>query len=581
MNIDSSNLLSLLSSDVSLEKLQQTMQVDEGISKEFADTLLDKIRQLTGLDAADYLPENFTKDMSGDGNKQHEIAGLFNERGIAEGFASLFGKDLPGGNKLEKDIDLENTLEALTNVMNTLEDVGLEQENLETKLELLVEKIEAIRASIPEQIAVDEKLDKIVDELQTLKDVIAEHQGKEDNAAQVIDENGMVVPEEIPGSVLLNRERIATDGKEETTDLEKLTESFDKVVDAIKQIKVIVHATASLPNEVDLKSQIERLTTEIESIKGVFSGKSATKLAEKKDDNQLQIEDVEDAGDNLQLTNQIAAIVAALNEPQEKEKMTVVPIIQEPKPEQKKEALSLKQMAEERALGIASKTESETLLQQENGSRKPGQDNPIIVAKQNDKTDFLDINSKNPESGNEKSLPRFATDIANLNRAVIHENKLDVAPMTKHFAHPEWNKEMAERVIWMHKQQIPSAELRLNPRHLGPVTIRVDVTQDQATVAFTAQHAAVKEAIEAALPKLREMFSAQQLNLVDVNVSQEDAGQRQAKSFAQMGSNSDKNGQKEMDEMANNEQAEKAKEMTDEIEAGRAIVSNGILSIFA
>ena len=153
--------------------------------------------------------------------------------------------------------------------------------------------------------------------------------------------------------------------------------------------------------------------------------------------------------------------------------------------------------------------------------------------------------------------------------------------MTKHFAHPEWNKEMAERVIWMHKQQIPSAELRLNPRHLGPVTIRVDVTQDQATVAFTAQHAAVKEAIEAALPKLREMFSAQQLNLAEVNVSQDDTGQRQARSFAQMGSNSDKNGQKEMDEMANNEQAEKAKEMTDEIEAGRAIVSNGILSIFA
>jgi flagellar hook-length control protein FliK len=133
----------------------------------------------------------------------------------------------------------------------------------------------------------------------------------------------------------------------------------------------------------------------------------------------------------------------------------------------------------------------------------------------------------------------------------------------------------------MHKQEIPAAELRLNPRHLGPITIRVDVTQDQATVAFTAQHAAVKEAIEAALPKLREMFSAQQLSLAEVNVSQEDTGQRQARSFAQMGSNSDRSGQKEKDEVASNEQAEKAKEIADEIEAGRAIASNGILSIFA
>jgi hypothetical protein len=342
MNIDGSNILSLLSSGERLEKLQQTMQADEGLSEEFAAALLDKIRRLTGLDAENYLPENFTKDMSVEGNKQHEIAGLLNERAINGGFAGLSGKGLPTGNKLEKDINLENTLEALANVMNTLEDVGLEQENLETKLELLVEKIEAIRASIPEQMAVDEKLDKIVDELQTLKDVIA---------AQETGEDGLVVLEEIPGSVLLNTERIATDGKEETTVLEKLTESFDKVVDAIKQINDIVHAEAPLPNVVDLKSQIERLTTEIELIKDDFSGKSATKSAEIKDD-------------NLQLANQITAIAVALNEPQEKEKITVVPVIQEPKPEQKKEALSLKQMAEERALGIASKTESETLLQQ-------------------------------------------------------------------------------------------------------------------------------------------------------------------------------------------------------------------------
>jgi len=532
MNIDSSNILTLLSGE-SLEKLQQTMQLDEGLSKDFAETLLDKIRQLTGLDTADDIPGNLTKEISGDGNKQHEIAGLLNERGIADGFASLFGKDLPIGNKLEKDIDLENTLEALANVMNTLEDVGLEQENLETKLELLLEKAERIREAIPEQIALDEQ-------------------------AGIIGEEGL--------------------------SLTGLTEGLDKVVDSIKQIKDKLQEESTLLKKAGLESEIERLAAKFEHIKDVFLEKSAAKLAEKKDDatnNQLQIEGAGEVDENLQLTNQLAGIVAALNEPQDKEKMTVVPVIQEPKPEQKKEALSLKQMAEERALGLSPKTESETLLQQENGSRKSGPDNPVITAKQYEKTDFLDIDAKKIESGNEKTLPRFATDIANLNRAVMHENKLDLAPMTRHFAHPEWNKEVAERVIWMHKQEIPSAELRLNPRHLGPITIKIDVTQDQATVAFTAQHAAVKDAIEAALPKLREMFSAQQLNLTDVNVSQDDAGQRQARSHAQTGDTPGKNEQQERDEMANNEQAEKAKEMTDEIEAGRAIASNGILSIFA
>ncbi len=563
MNIDSLNLLSLLSTGDSLEKLQQTMQPDETLSEEFADLLLDKIRQLTSSGEEDYLPESFTNGMFGEGNAQHEIAGWLNERGINEDFISLFGKGLPMVNKLEKDIDLDNTLEALANVMNTLEQDALEHGNLEIKLEALIEKVEDIKTAIPEQVAMDGKLGKIIDELKIIKDDISKHQGGV---------NGK----------LSKTDKQLIEGEEAT--LAKQEQYLDEFVGAINQIKDVVGEESFLLKGDGLVTQIERLAEDIESIKAIFSNNSAAKLAEKKIDDTtrpLQIESIEDADDNLQLASQIAAIVATLNKPQDTEKMTVGPGFQEPKPEHKKEALSLKQMTEERALGIASKSEPESLMQQENASRKPGQENPAIVAKQNEKTDFLDTDAKKPELGNEKVSPRFATDIASLNRAVMHENKADVAPMSRHFAHPEWNKEIAERVIWMHKQEIPAAELRLNPRHLGPITIRVDVTQDQATVAFTAQHAAVKEAIEAALPKLREMFSAQQLSLAEVNVSQEDTGQRQARSFAQMGSNSDRSGQKEKDEVAGNEQAEKAKEIADEIEAGRAIASNGILSIFA
>ncbi|MCK4840661.1 MAG: flagellar hook-length control protein FliK [Methylococcales bacterium] len=220
------------------------------------------------------------------------------------------------------------------------------------------------------------------------------------------------------------------------------------------------------------------------------------------------------------------------------------------------------------------------LLQQEQAFRKPGQDNPVIMAKETElmeDLDFNDIELDDVESRTEKTLPKFATDIANLNRAINTEKRIDLPPMTRHFAHPEWNKEVAEKVIWMHKQAIPSAELRLNPAHLGPITIKIDVTQEQATVAFTVQHAAVKEAIEAALPKLREMFSGQQLNLVDVNVSQDDRSQRQQQDFAGMGDKSNE------DEGANSmkDNAENGMDITEEIEAGRAIASNGILSLFA
>jgi flagellar hook-length control protein FliK len=50
---------------------------------------------------------------------------------------------------------------------------------------------------------------------------------------------------------------------------------------------------------------------------------------------------------------------------------------------------------------------------------------------------------------------------------------------------------------------------------------------DKATLAFASQHAAVRDALESALPRLREMFAQNGLDIVDVNVSQENTPGRQ------------------------------------------------------
>lgn len=84
-----------------------------------------------------------------------------------------------------------------------------------------------------------------------------------------------------------------------------------------------------------------------------------------------------------------------------------------------------------------------------------------------------------------------------------------------------WDQEFGEQVAWMTRNSLHTAELRLNPRHLGPVEVRIQMNQDQAEIVFSSQHSVVREAIEAALPKLRETFMAQQIDLRDVNVSQQ------------------------------------------------------------
>ena len=88
------------------------------------------------------------------------------------------------------------------------------------------------------------------------------------------------------------------------------------------------------------------------------------------------------------------------------------------------------------------------------------------------------------------------------------------------FGDPAWSQEMGKQVIWMANQNIKSAEIRLNPAHLGPVEVRLEISDDQINVALSSRHAIVREAMDSAMPKLREMFDENGLNLAGSDISQ-------------------------------------------------------------
>lgn len=98
---------------------------------------------------------------------------------------------------------------------------------------------------------------------------------------------------------------------------------------------------------------------------------------------------------------------------------------------------------------------------------------------------------------------------------------------------PAWGDALGDRMVWMVNQQQQGAELRLNPPSLGPLEIKLSMSGDgQASLTFSTQHLPVKEALEAATPRLREMFGESGLNLgsVSVNVgsfSQQQGGEQQ------------------------------------------------------
>ena len=85
--------------------------------------------------------------------------------------------------------------------------------------------------------------------------------------------------------------------------------------------------------------------------------------------------------------------------------------------------------------------------------------------------------------------------------------------------HDKWGDEFNQKITWLANSKEQIAELHLNPPQLGPMDVVLKVSGDQATALFTSPHAAVREAIEQALPKLREMLADSGIMLGNATVN--------------------------------------------------------------
>ena len=84
---------------------------------------------------------------------------------------------------------------------------------------------------------------------------------------------------------------------------------------------------------------------------------------------------------------------------------------------------------------------------------------------------------------------------------------------------PQWSDDLGQKVTWLATQRSQSAELHLNPAQLGPLEVSLKLNGDQATLQFTSAHAAVRDAIEQSLPRLRDMLAESGISLGNTTVS--------------------------------------------------------------
>lgn len=101
------------------------------------------------------------------------------------------------------------------------------------------------------------------------------------------------------------------------------------------------------------------------------------------------------------------------------------------------------------------------------------------------------------------------------------------APLSTPVSDPAWNGEFASRIGVMMKNGLPEASLQLSPAELGRLDIKISTEGDQAKVLFTVQNMAAREAIEQAMPRLREMLEQGGLQLAHSEVADHSQSRQQ------------------------------------------------------
>ena len=91
-----------------------------------------------------------------------------------------------------------------------------------------------------------------------------------------------------------------------------------------------------------------------------------------------------------------------------------------------------------------------------------------------------------------------------------------------------WDNALGQRVVWMAGAHEQTASLTLNPPDLGPLQVVLSVTNNQADAMFVATQPEVRQALEAALPRLRDMLGEVGVTLREATVSADSRESQQA-----------------------------------------------------
>lgn len=132
-----------------------------------------------------------------------------------------------------------------------------------------------------------------------------------------------------------------------------------------------------------------------------------------------------------------------------------------------------------------------------------------------------------PQSQFDTLLANAHGDMASAQHSIASHMPATAAParVTTEIATPVgthgWDSAVGEKITWMVGRQETRAELVLNPPQLGRIEVSLSMNGDQTNAIFVSANPAVREALENAVPRLREMLQDAGISLGQTQVGAE------------------------------------------------------------
>ncbi|MDP2808797.1 MAG: flagellar hook-length control protein FliK [Rhodocyclaceae bacterium] len=90
-----------------------------------------------------------------------------------------------------------------------------------------------------------------------------------------------------------------------------------------------------------------------------------------------------------------------------------------------------------------------------------------------------------------------------------------------------WDADVGNRLVWMASRQESRADLVLNPPQMGRIEVSLSISGGEASAQFVSASPTVREALENAMPRLRELLADAGITLGQAQVGSQSAGNRE------------------------------------------------------